>query len=124
MWTGKKYPGSRYPKNIVITDPETESFVSLTKITPRLAHVDLVQTPSDVHGSFKNIRRIKSFLPVFRNLQKNKIAVEYNPIALSRSRNPGAVTNTDALREGYIAIAKRLGFTPRMGGVGFDRLEP
>lgn len=112
-----------YPKQIEISDPKTDSIVLITKKSPREADVNIAQTPTDAHGSGENIGTIKSFLPIFRNFKKNKIAVEYDPVALSRSRQAGAVTTDDALNRGYMGIASKLGFTHQMRG-GAHRLEP
>ena len=114
---------SHYPKNIEIMDPKTDSHVLITKKSAREADVDIAQTPTDAHGTGENIGTIKSFLPIFRNFKKNKIAVEYDPVAMSRSRQSGAVTTNAALNQGYVAIARKLGFTHRVQD-GVNRLEP
>jgi hypothetical protein len=114
---------SHYPKSIEIMDPKSDSHVLITKKSAREADVDIAQTPTDAHGTGENIGTIKSFLPIFRNFKKNKIAVEYDPVAMSRSRQAGAVTTNGALNQGYIAIARKLGFTHRVQG-GVNRLEP
>jgi len=114
---------SHYPKDIEISDPRTDSLILVTKKSPREADVNIAQTPSAAHGTGENIGTIKSFLPLFRNFKKNKIAVEYDPVAMSKSRQPGAVTTNGALNQGYIAIARKLGFTHRVQD-GVNRLEP
>ena len=114
---------SHYPKKIEIMDPRSDSHVLITKKSAREADVDIAQTPTNAHGTGENIGTIKSFLPIFRNFKKNNIAVEYDPVALSRSRQSGAVTTNAALNQGYVAIARKLGFTHRVQD-GVNRLEP
>lgn len=119
-------PGSfvgHYPKRVTVLSPKKNADVSINKRTAREADIDLIQTPTADHGTFRNVGTVKGFVPVIKNLKKNRVAIEYDPQALSRSSRKGAVTNDADLNSGYLKIAKRIGYTHRQAGA-YHRLEP
>jgi len=110
--TSERFGKRGFPKKISIVDPKTQSSLKVTKKNARLAHVDMLDSPDKLHGTTANSNSLKSLIPVLRNFKKNKIDVEYYPIALSSSLRKGAVTDTAALNGHYQSIAKKIGFNP------------
>ena len=102
-----------FPKKISIVDPKTQSSLRVRKKDARLAHIDMLDSPDNLHGTTANAASLKSLIPVLKNFKKNKIDVEYYPMAMSSSLRKGAVTDTVALNNHYQSIAKKLGFNPQ-----------
>jgi len=106
-----------FPKKFVVRDKGGAS-IHMTKEDPRLAHVDLLRSQNENHGTIANASSLKSLIPVLKNFKKNKIDVQYHPLAMSRSTNKGAVTDTTALNGHYHSIATKLGFKPEEAKYG------
>ena len=100
-----------FPKKIVVRDKGGAS-IHITKDDPRLAHVDLLRSQTEKHGTTASASSLKSLVPVLKNFKKNKIDVQYLPLAMSSSQNKGAVTDTTTLNGHYHSIATKLGFKP------------